>query len=117
MRVSYATGSSLTHRTSLHPYSTLPRLLILSQPTAPTYRLYAVATLSLPQYRKKGLIPLCLSALKATLPPNSQLWIETAEESNGPYWRSRGFKMVKSEKKPAGFWGATGEFEWICLKG
>jgi hypothetical protein len=81
------------------------------------YRLYGVATLSSPQYRKKGLIPLCLSALKAALPPNSQLWIETAEESNGPYWRSRGFKMVKSEKKPAGFWGATGNFEWICLKG
>lgn len=81
------------------------------------YRLYAVATLKDPQYRKKGLIPLCLSALKAALPPTSQLWIETAEEANGPYWQSRGFELAKSEKKPKGFWGAEREFNWVVLRG
>lgn len=82
----------------------------------PNYRLYAVSTLSTPLYRKKGLIPLCLTALRAALPPNSVTWLETAEAANGPYWRKNGFKTVKSETKPAGFWGAEKEFEWVVLK-
>lgn len=83
----------------------------------PTYRLYAVATLSHSNYRKLGLIPLCLTALRTVLPPESKLYLETAETANGPYWRKNGFEVVKSEMKPKGFWGAEEEFEWVVLRG
>lgn len=80
------------------------------------YRLYAVSTLSSSTYRKRGLTPLCLTALRTALPPNSAIWLETAEAANGPYWRKNGFETVKSDTKPAGFWGAEREFEWVVLK-
>ncbi|TID24980.1 hypothetical protein E2P81_ATG04085 [Venturia nashicola] len=88
-------------------------------PSTPHYRLSAVATLSSPnnnKYRKKGLTPLCLTALLAALPQNSKIWLETAEAANGPYWRKNGFETVKSEMRPGGFWGAEREFEWVVMK-
>jgi len=86
-----------------------------SDSTSQPYRLYGVSTLSSSLYRGKGLIPLCLQALKSAL-PSSPLWIETAEETNGPYWRRRGFKEVSRVKKAAGFWAAKREFEWVLLR-
>ncbi|KAE9978333.1 hypothetical protein BLS_007405 [Venturia inaequalis] len=85
-----------------------------SQSQPPNYRLTATATH--PTHRKKGLIPLCLTALLTALPPTSKIWLETAESANGAYWRKNGFETVRSERKPAGFWGAEREFEWVVLR-
>ncbi|QDS75683.1 hypothetical protein FKW77_007672 [Venturia effusa] len=83
----------------------------------PHFKIYGVATLASPNgYRKKGLIPLCLRALRDALPQDSVVWLETAEAANGPYWRKNGFEIVRKEMRPAGFWGAEKEFEWVALR-
>lgn len=87
-----------------------------------SYEVKAVVTTASPDTRGKGLAGLCVDALVQHLaaqhPGESELvlWIQLAENQNGPYWRRRGYEQVGGvEVKPKGMWGSERDFEFATL--
>ena len=79
-------------------------------------------------YMKQGLAGRCIAVLQKhilkqqrtdsvaeTGKKTSRLWIQTAEDVNGAYWRRRGWLDVRSYEKPPGFWGSYYGFRLLIL--
>lgn len=85
------------------------------------YELFGVACLPLPQYRKRGLVDQCMSALERDLllqtPVDQQLrfWIRIVEYVNGPYWRKKGFVESARETMEVGHWGYECVWDMVTM--
>lgn len=76
------------------------------------------------EYMKQGLAGKCINALQEKLLKQSKelsengalhLWIQTAEDVNGDYWRRRGWNDVRAYEEPVGFWGSYLGFRLLIL--